>query len=60
MATRATAPVRYSFGNLEDVLELPDLIAIQTESFQMVLGPWFAADLSRHQSDQGLLGKPAA
>ena len=37
MATRATAPVRYSFGNLEDVLELPDLIAIQTESFQWFL-----------------------
>jgi len=29
--------VRYSFGNLEDVLELPDLIAIQTESFQWFL-----------------------
>ncbi|MGZ0179272.1 MAG: DNA-directed RNA polymerase subunit beta, partial [Acidimicrobiales bacterium] len=37
MATRATAPVRYSFGNLEDILELPDLIAIQTESFQWFL-----------------------
>ena len=27
MATRATAPVRYSFGNSEGALELPDLIA---------------------------------
>jgi len=28
---------RYSFGNLEDTLELPDLIAIQRESFQWFL-----------------------
>ena len=28
---------RYSFANLEDVLELPDLIAIQRESFQWFL-----------------------
>ena len=37
MATRATAPERYSFGNLEDVLELPDLISIQRDSFQWFL-----------------------
>ena len=37
MATRATAPVRYSFGNLEDVLELPDLISIQRDSFKWFL-----------------------
>jgi len=37
VATRATAPERYSFGNLEDVLELPDLISIQRDSFQWFL-----------------------
>ena len=37
MATRATAPVRYSFGNLKEPLELPDLIAVQRESFQWFL-----------------------
>ena len=37
MATRATAPVRYSFGNLETVLELPDLISIQRDSFKWFL-----------------------
>jgi len=37
VATRATAPVRYSFGNLEDVLELPDLISIQRDSFKWFL-----------------------
>jgi len=33
----AKAPVRYSFGNLEDVLELPDLISIQRDSFKWFL-----------------------
>jgi DNA-directed RNA polymerase subunit beta len=28
---------RYSFGNLKEPLELPDLIAVQTESFQHFL-----------------------
>ena len=37
MATRATAPVRYSFGNLEEVLELPDLISVQRDSFKWFL-----------------------
>ena len=37
MASRATAPERYSFGNLEEVLELPDLISIQRDSFQWFL-----------------------
>ena len=34
---RTSAPERYSFGNLEEVLELPDLIAIQRDSFQWFL-----------------------
>jgi len=33
VTTRAAQRERYSFGNLEEVLELPDLIAIQRKSF---------------------------
>ncbi|WP_420618242.1 DNA-directed RNA polymerase subunit beta [Candidatus Poriferisocius sp.] len=36
MAPRTATRDRYSFGNLEDVLPLPDLIAVQKDSFQ-----WF-------------------
>jgi DNA-directed RNA polymerase subunit beta len=37
VTVRAAARDRYSFGNLEEVLELPDLIAIQRESFSWLL-----------------------
>jgi len=37
VAARSAARQRYSFGNLEEVLELPDLIAIQRTSFQWFL-----------------------
>ena len=37
VTTRAAQRERYSFGNLEEVLELPDLIAVQRESFQWLL-----------------------
>ena len=37
MTTRAATRDRYSFGNLEEVLDLPDLIAIQRESFKWLL-----------------------
>ncbi|MGA1439550.1 MAG: DNA-directed RNA polymerase subunit beta, partial [Ilumatobacteraceae bacterium] len=37
MATRSTSRERYSFANLDEPLELPDLIAIQRESFQWFL-----------------------
>ncbi|NQY55133.1 MAG: DNA-directed RNA polymerase subunit beta [Ilumatobacteraceae bacterium] len=37
MATRPVSRDRYSFGNLKEPLELPDLIAIQRESFQWFL-----------------------
>ncbi|MFN3258339.1 MAG: DNA-directed RNA polymerase subunit beta [Ilumatobacter sp.] len=37
MATRPVSRERYSFGNLKEPLELPDLIAIQRESFQHFL-----------------------
>jgi DNA-directed RNA polymerase subunit beta len=37
VATRLVSRERYSFGNLKEPLELPDLIAIQRESFQHFL-----------------------
>ena len=37
MATRSTSRERYSFANLAEPLELPDLIAVQRESFQWFL-----------------------
>ncbi len=37
MASRPASLERYSFANLEDVLDLPDLIAVQRESFQWFL-----------------------
>ncbi len=37
MATRSTSRERYSFANLDEPLELPDLIAIQRESFRWFL-----------------------
>ena len=37
MATRPVSRERYSFGNLKEPLELPDLVAVQTESFQHFL-----------------------
>ena len=37
MASPSVARQRYSFGNLEEVLELPDLIAIQRHSFDWFL-----------------------
>jgi DNA-directed RNA polymerase subunit beta len=37
VATRPVSRERYSFGNLKEPLELPDLVAVQTESFQHFL-----------------------
>ncbi len=37
MPARSTLRDRYSFGNLPEVLPLPDLIAIQRESFEWFL-----------------------
>jgi len=37
VAARSVARNRYSFGNLDEALELPDLIAIQRESFKWFL-----------------------
>jgi DNA-directed RNA polymerase subunit beta len=37
VATRSTVRERYSFANLDEPLELPDLIAVQRESFQWFL-----------------------
>ena len=37
MTARAASRERYSFGNLEEILELPDLIAIQRKSFDWLM-----------------------
>ncbi len=37
MSSRPASRERYSFGNLEEVLELPDLIAVQRDSFKWFL-----------------------
>ena len=37
MATHLTSRERYSFGNLDEPVELPDLIAVQRESFEWFL-----------------------
>ena len=37
MSSRSVALDRYSFGNIEETLELPDLIAVQRESFVWLL-----------------------
>ena len=37
MTTRAEPRERYSFGNLKEVLELPNLIAVQKKSFEWLL-----------------------
>ena len=37
MTARAASRERYSFGNLEEILEMPDLIAIQRESFSSLM-----------------------
>ena len=42
MATRSTPRERYSFANLDEPLDLPDLIAIQRESFQQFLNEGLA------------------
>ncbi|MCU0259917.1 MAG: DNA-directed RNA polymerase subunit beta [Ilumatobacteraceae bacterium] len=42
MATRSTSRERYSFANLDEPLELPDLIAIQRESFDWFLNEGLA------------------
>ena len=42
MTARAASRERYSFGNLEEILELPDLIAIQRESFSWLMSEGLA------------------
>ena len=37
MASRSVSRERYSFANLTEPLELPDLIAVQRESFDWFL-----------------------
>jgi len=42
VATRPVSRERYSFGNLKEPLELPDLIAVQRESFEWFLNEGLA------------------
>jgi DNA-directed RNA polymerase subunit beta len=42
VATRSTSRERYSFANLAEPLELPDLIAVQRESFEWFLNEGLA------------------
>lgn len=42
MATLSTSRERYSFANLDEPLELPDLIAVQRESFEWFLNEGLA------------------
>ncbi|MGH9297295.1 MAG: DNA-directed RNA polymerase subunit beta, partial [Acidimicrobiales bacterium] len=49
MPSRSRTPERYSFANLDEVLPLPDLIAVQRDSFQWFLDHGLAetfADIS--------------
>jgi DNA-directed RNA polymerase subunit beta len=43
VASRSTSRERYSFGNLDEPLELPDLIAIQRSSFDWFLNEGLAS-----------------
>ena len=42
MTARAASRERYSFGNLKEILELPDLISIQRDSFSWLLSQGLA------------------
>ena len=42
MTARAASRERYSFGNLKEILELPDLISIQRESFSWLMSQGLA------------------
>lgn len=58
MPSRSKSPDRFSFANLDEVLPLPDLIAIQRESFQWFLDKGLAeafADISPIEDFTGQL-----
>ncbi len=58
MPTRSKSPERFSFANLDEVLPLPDLIAIQRDSFQWFLDRGLAdafADISPIEDFTGQL-----
>ena len=42
MTARAASRERYSFGNLKEILELPDLISIQRDSFSLLMSQGLA------------------
>ena len=51
---RLASRERLSFSKLREVLELPDLIAVQRESFNWFLDEGVAEVLARHLADRGL------
>jgi DNA-directed RNA polymerase subunit beta len=58
LASRSAVRDRYSFANLDEVLELPDLIAIQRESFEWFLNHGLAeifTDISPIEDFSGTL-----
>ena len=58
MPARSTPPERFSFANLEEVLPLPDLIAVQRDSFRWFLDRGLAetfADISPIEDFTGQL-----
>jgi DNA-directed RNA polymerase subunit beta len=58
LPTRSKSPERFSFANLDEVLPLPDLIAIQRDSFQWFLDRGLAdafADISPIEDFTGQL-----
>ena len=60
MPARSTIRERYSFANLAEPLELPDLIAIQRESFEWFLNQGLAETFRDISPDQGLQRDAAA
>ena len=58
MPARSRTPERFSFANLDEVLALPDLVAVQTESFDWFLSKGLAetfADISPIEDFTGQL-----
>ena len=58
MPSRSKSPERFSFANLDEVLRLPDLIAIQRDSFRWFLDKGLAeafADISPIEDFTGQL-----
>jgi DNA-directed RNA polymerase subunit beta len=55
VSSRSVALDRYSFGNIEETLELPDLIAVQRESFVWLLAEGLSETFRDISPIKGLL-----